>query len=161
MTYGQLRPLADSDPRQLGGFKVLGLLGEGGMGRVFFGRSPGGWAVAIKVIHVVHTDPSLDDVPHPVREIVARCLAKDPRYRPAPGEVIAALAAIPAAGPGAGEGWLPQPVERLIGQRRAQEAGASADRARSSRAVRTPWVNTSRSGQWSRSADPVRLSCPA
>src|SRR5262249_20103094 len=51
MTYGQLRPLADSDPRQLGGFKVLGLLGEGGMGRVFFGRSPGGWAVAIKVIH--------------------------------------------------------------------------------------------------------------
>jgi len=42
-------------------------------------------------------------------------------YRPAPGEVIAALAAIPAAGPGAGEGWLPQPVERLIGQRQVDE----------------------------------------
>jgi len=74
---------------------------------------------------VVYTDPTLDDVPHPVREIVARCLAKDPRYRPAPGEVIAALAAIHAAGPGAGEGWLPQPVERLIGQRQVDETAAA------------------------------------
>jgi hypothetical protein len=41
MTDGQPRPLADSDPRQLGRFNVLGLLGESGMGRVFFGRSPG------------------------------------------------------------------------------------------------------------------------
>jgi len=301
MTYGQLRPLADSDPRQLGRFKVLGLLGEGGMGRVFFGRSPGGWAVAIKVIHaglaadpafqarfahevataravggiytasvvdadtaaerpwlaveyvagpslsdavtaggalplpavlrlglglaealqaihaagvvhrdlkpsnvllaadgprvidfgiaraaehssltrtgtilgsagfmapeqitggetgpaadvfalgavltfaatgqgpfgegrtealayrVVYADPALGGVPDPVREVVARCLAKDPRYRPAPGGVIAALAAIPAAGPGTGEGWLPAPVERLIDLR--QVAGTAA-----------------------------------
>ena len=301
MTYGQLRPLADSDPRQLGRFKVLGLLGEGGMGRVFFGRSPGGWAVAIKVIHaglaadpafqarfahevataravggiytasvvdadtaaerpwlaveyvagpslsdavtaggplplpavlrlglglaealqaihaagvvhrdlkpsnvllaadgprvidfgiaraaehssltrtgtilgsagfmapeqitggetgpaadvfalgavltfaatgqgpfgegrtealayrVVYADPTLGGVPDPVREVVARCLAKDPRYRPAPGGIIAALAAIPAAGPGSGEGWLPAPVERLIDLR--QVAGTAA-----------------------------------
>ena len=301
MTEGRLRALADSDPRQLGRFKVLGLLGEGGMGRVYFGRSPGGWAVAIKVIHpglaadpafrarfahevataravggiytasvvdadtaaerpwlaveyvagpslsdavtaggplplpavlrlglglaealqaihaagvvhrdlkpsnvllaadgprvidfgiaraaehssltrtgtilgsagfmapeqitggetgpaadvfalgavltfaatglgpfgegrtealayrVVYADPTLDDVPHPVRAIVARCLAKDPRYRPAPGEVIAALAAIPGAGPGAGEGWLPGPVERLIGLSQVIETAA-------------------------------------
>src|SRR5215472_14894742 len=298
MTYGQPRPLADSDPRQLGRFKVLGLLGEGGMGRVYFGRSPGGWAVAIKVIHpglaadpafrarfahevataravggiytasvvdadtaaerpwlaveyvagpslsdavtaggplslpavlrlglglaealqaihaagvvhrdlkpsnvllaadgprvidfgiaraaehssltrtgtilgsagfmapeqitggetgpaadvfalgavltfaatgqgpfgegrtealayrVVYADPTLDDVPHPVREIVGRCLAKDPRYRPAPAQVISALAAIPATGPGVGEGWLPEPVERLVGLRQVIE----------------------------------------
>jgi eukaryotic-like serine/threonine-protein kinase len=301
MTYGQLRPLADSDPRQLGRFKVLGLLGEGGMGRVFFGRSPGGWAVAIKVIHaglaadpafqarfahevataravggiytasvvdadtaaerpwlaveyvagpslsdavtaggplplpavlrlglglaealqaihaagvvhrdlkpsnvllaadgprvidfgiaraaehssltrtgtilgsagfmapeqitggetgpaadvfalgavltfaatgqgpfgegrtealayrVVYADPTLGGVPDPVREVVARCLAKDPQYRPAPGGVIAALAVIPAAGPGTGEGWLPAPVERLIDLRQVVETAA-------------------------------------
>jgi len=302
MTDWRPRPLADSDPRQLGRFKVLGLLGEGGTGRVYFGRSPGGWAVAIKVIHaglaadpafrarfahevataravggiytasvvdadtaaerpwlaveyvagpslsdavtaggplplsavlrlglglaealqaihaagvvhrdlkpsnvllaadgprvidfgiaraaehssltrtgtilgsagfmapeqitggetgpaadvfalgavltfaatglgpfgegrtealayrVVYADPALDDVPHPVREIVARCLAKDPRYRPAPGEVIAALAAIPAVGPGVGEGWLPEPVERLVGLRQVAETAGS------------------------------------
>ena len=298
MTGWRPRPLADSDPRRLGRFKVLGLLGEGGMGRVYLGRSPGGWAVAIKVIHaglaadpafrarfahevataravggiytasvvdadtaaerpwlaveyvagpslseavmadgplplsavlrlglglaealqaihaagvvhrdlkpsnvllaadgprvidfgiaraaehssltrtgtilgsagfmapeqitggetgpaadvfalgavltfaatglgpfgegrtealayrVVYADPALDGVPLPVREIVARCLAKDPRYRPAPGEVIAALAAIPAVGPGIGEGWLPEPVERLVGLRQVAE----------------------------------------
>lgn len=51
MTTGQPRPLADGDPRQLGRFKVLGLLGEGGMSRVFLGCSPGGRVVAIKVIH--------------------------------------------------------------------------------------------------------------
>ena len=304
MTYGQLRPLGGADPRQLGKFAVLGVLGEGGMGRVFLGRSPGGWAVAIKVIHaglaadpafrarfahevataravggiytasvvdadtaaerpwlaveyvagpslaeavtaggplplravlrlglglaealqaihaagvvhrdlkpsnvllaadgprvidfgiaraaehssltrtgtivgsagfmapeqitggemgpaadvfalgavltfaasgqgpfgegrtealvyrVVYADPTLDGVPDPVREIVARCLAKDPRYRPAPGGVIAALAATPATGPGAGEGWLPEPVERLIGL--SQVAGTAAGTA--------------------------------
>ena len=301
MTHGQLRPLGDADPRQLGRFTVLGVLGEGGMGRVFLGRSPGGWAVAIKVIHaglaadpafrarfahevataravggiytasvvdadtaaerpwlaveyvagpsladavtaggplppravlrlglglaealqaihaagvvhrdlkpsnvllaadgprvidfgiaraaehssltrtgtilgsagfmapeqitggetgpaadvfalgavltfaasgqgpfgegrtealvyrVVYADPTLDGVPYPVREIVARCLAKDPGYRPAPDGVIAALAAIPATGRGAGEGWLPEPVERLIGL--SQVAGTAS-----------------------------------
>ena len=303
MTHGLPRPLSDSDPRQLGRFTLLGLLGEGGMGRVFLGRSPGGWAVAIKVIHaglaadpafrarfahevataravggiytapvvdadtdaerpwlavayvagpsladavtaggplpsravrqlglglaealqaihaagVVHRDlkpsnvllaadgprvidfgiaraaehssltrtgtilgsagfmapeqitgegtgpaadvfalgavltfaavgqgpfgegrtealayrvvygePVLDGVPDPMREIVAWCLAKDPRQRPAPGQVIAALAAIPAAAPGAAEGWLPEPVERLVGLRRAVETDVVA-----------------------------------
>src|SRR6266478_5618802 len=59
MTHGQLRPLGDADPRQLGRFTVLGVLGEGGMGRVFLGRSPGGWAVAIKVIHAgLAADPA-------------------------------------------------------------------------------------------------------
>lgn len=38
------------DPRQVGGYRVLRLLGAGGMGRVYLGRSHGGRTVAIKVI---------------------------------------------------------------------------------------------------------------
>jgi Protein kinase domain/FtsH Extracellular len=39
------------DPGQIGSFRLLGRLGEGGMGRVFLGESPGGRKVAVKVVH--------------------------------------------------------------------------------------------------------------
>ena len=43
-------PLRPGDPRQAGEYRLLGRLGEGGMGQVFFGRSPGGRPVAVKLI---------------------------------------------------------------------------------------------------------------
>ena len=43
--------LQGGDPSQIGPFRLLGRLGEGGMGRVFLGESPGGRKVAIKVVH--------------------------------------------------------------------------------------------------------------
>ncbi|MFF0115669.1 serine/threonine-protein kinase [Streptomyces prasinus] len=46
-----VRPLEQGDPDFLGDYRVVGRLGEGGMGRVFLGRSPGGRSVAIKVVH--------------------------------------------------------------------------------------------------------------
>ncbi|WP_131736960.1 serine/threonine-protein kinase [Actinomadura roseirufa] len=46
-----MEPLGPGDPREVGGYALAGLLGEGGMGRVFAGRSPGGRAVAVKLIH--------------------------------------------------------------------------------------------------------------
>ncbi|MEU8799448.1 PQQ-binding-like beta-propeller repeat protein [Spirillospora sp. NPDC048819] len=46
-----MEPLRPSDPRQLAQFKVLARLGQGGMGEVFLGTSPGGRPVAIKLIH--------------------------------------------------------------------------------------------------------------
>ncbi|MFJ2023817.1 LamG-like jellyroll fold domain-containing protein [Streptomyces sp. NPDC087897] len=46
-----VQPLKQGDPTFLGDYRVVGRLGEGGMGRVFLGRSPSGRSVAIKVVH--------------------------------------------------------------------------------------------------------------
>ncbi|MFI6151509.1 serine/threonine-protein kinase [Kitasatospora sp. NPDC051170] len=42
--------LQPTDPRQVGKYRITGLLGAGGMGRVYLGQSPGGRAVAVKVV---------------------------------------------------------------------------------------------------------------
>jgi outer membrane protein assembly factor BamB len=44
-------PLTADDPRMVGDFRLHARLGSGGMGRVFLAHSPGGRAVAVKVIH--------------------------------------------------------------------------------------------------------------
>lgn len=45
-----------SDPRRIGKYVLYGRLGTGGMGEVFFGRSPGGRAVAVKLIYPLFAD---------------------------------------------------------------------------------------------------------
>ncbi|MGH4035510.1 protein kinase domain-containing protein [Actinomycetota bacterium Odt1-20B] len=46
-----LRPLRPEDPDRVGGFTLLGRLGEGGMGAVYLARSDGGRVVALKAVH--------------------------------------------------------------------------------------------------------------
>jgi serine/threonine protein kinase len=42
--------LGTGDPQHAGKYRLLGRLGQGGMGQVFLGRSPGGRLVAVKLI---------------------------------------------------------------------------------------------------------------
>ncbi|MFE0046953.1 WD40 repeat domain-containing serine/threonine protein kinase [Streptomyces albireticuli] len=49
-------PLAPSDPRLIGPYRLEGRLGAGGMGQVFLGTSPGGRKVALKVIRPEFAD---------------------------------------------------------------------------------------------------------
>ena len=51
-----MNPLKTGDPELVGGYRLLGRLGTGGMAQVFLGTSPGGRKVAVKLIRPEYAD---------------------------------------------------------------------------------------------------------
>ncbi|WP_327369841.1 outer membrane protein assembly factor BamB family protein [Streptomyces sp. NBC_01217] len=64
---------------------------------------------------IAHTDPELGAVPGELRDLIARCLAKDPVDRPTAGTVAAELALEGAAGLAKG-GWLPEHLTAVVAE---------------------------------------------
>ncbi|MET8052035.1 protein kinase [Streptosporangium sp. NPDC005286] len=53
-------PLAEDDPRQVGDYRLTGVLGEGGQGVVYLGQAPSGQPVAVKTLHArMAADPAV------------------------------------------------------------------------------------------------------
>ncbi|SES34126.1 serine/threonine-protein kinase [Streptomyces qinglanensis] len=51
-----VQPLAEVDPREIGQYRLLAVLGHGGMGRVYLGAAPDGRLVAVKLIRAALAD---------------------------------------------------------------------------------------------------------
>ncbi|MFF8247117.1 outer membrane protein assembly factor BamB family protein [Streptomyces griseus] len=68
---------------------------------------------------IAEDEPELDAVPEALRELITRCLAKDPAERPTAGTVAAQLALEGAAGLARG-GWLPEPLAAAVADQEAR-----------------------------------------
>ena len=51
-----MQPLTSNDPTEVGGYRLRARLGSGGMGRVYLASTPGGRAVALKVVRAELSD---------------------------------------------------------------------------------------------------------
>ncbi|MEU3019535.1 MULTISPECIES: WD40 repeat domain-containing serine/threonine protein kinase [unclassified Nocardiopsis] len=87
------------------------------------GRPPFGKGTAVQVLRrVVGEEPDLGGFPNgDLRDLVARCMAKEPGDRPGSEEIVHALSAGPL--PAAEHGWLPEQVSKEISDRERELQG--------------------------------------
>ncbi|MGW8501506.1 WD40 repeat domain-containing serine/threonine protein kinase [Streptomyces sp. CLCI03] len=81
------------------------------------------------LFRIVFEEPHLEGIPGALREVLARCLAKEPDQRPCVPEVLeelAGLAARQGGSPGGGVGWLPGPLAHAVRLRTDHPTPATA-----------------------------------
>ncbi|MEU0006609.1 PQQ-binding-like beta-propeller repeat protein [Streptomyces sp. NPDC006314] len=91
-------------------FSLGAVLAFAATGRSVFGD--GAASHAAMLYQVVHGEADLTDIPRPLLGLVRACLLKDPAGRPAPGEIVTALA--PQGVEGVLRDWLPSAVASTI-----------------------------------------------
>ena len=108
------------------------------------GRSPFGEGIDMGILYrVTHEEPDLSGCPPRLRELVGRCLAKDPPARPSPADVIAACRAQAAGEAGeAAPPWLPADVLAALAEHAPPPRGSRRSRRR--RPTRAPPRSPSR-----------------
>ncbi|MBT2396418.1 PQQ-binding-like beta-propeller repeat protein [Streptomyces sp. ISL-100] len=114
---GYLTPeqLAGQEPGPASDIFVLGLL----LAYAATGATP--WAAGPQdaaADRIAHAEPELAAVPEELRTLIARCLAKSPADRPAPGALAAELA-LEGAAALARHWWLPSPVTAALAEQAA------------------------------------------
>ncbi|MER6319963.1 serine/threonine-protein kinase [Streptomyces sp. NPDC001581] len=83
------------------------------------GRSPFAGTSTLQTLYdVVHAEPDLSEVPAGLRDLVARCLAKDPEARPSPAQLRELIGPVTPAG----RQW-PSAVYGMLAAQRAQIDG--------------------------------------
>ncbi|MFD6390364.1 serine/threonine-protein kinase [Nocardia sp. NPDC060259] len=66
------------------------------------------------LFNIVHSEPQLDQVPAPLRELIAGCLRKDPKTRPTPAQILDYLGVLPVQP----QPWPPQVHTEIATQTR-------------------------------------------
>ncbi|WP_030852396.1 serine/threonine-protein kinase [Streptomyces sp. NRRL F-4474] len=129
------------------------------------GRSPFAGSCTLKTLYeVAHGEPDLSVVPAGLRDLVARCLAKDPEARPSPAELRELIGPVAPAGrqwPSAVYGMLAEQRARIDGLLACRPAAGGAPEAGSiSHPVHVPDTTRVPEPESAPESAPIPVSAP-